>query len=57
MKLYRQVLQANTHIGGFGIKVVVTGKADFFCNVACQVLRQCSSNEGIDYTLAGGGPG
>lgn len=53
VELLRQV---NIHVGGLEFNMVFTGKADF-CNIVCQVLCQWFSNEGINYMLAGGGPG
>lgn len=46
----------NTHVGELKLNMAVTGKVDF-CNIVCQVPCQWFSNEGIDYMLAGGGPG
>lgn len=40
------------------LNMSVTRKENFFwVNIVCQVLSQRCSNEGMHYTLAGGGPG
>lgn len=49
-------MQVNTHVEGLEFDIVLMGKADF-CDIVCQVLCQWFSNEGVDYMLAGGGPG
>lgn len=40
------------------LNMLVTRNENFWgVNIVCQVLSQRCSNEGMDYTLAGGGPG